>query len=229
MIVVQRDMKKRPWCSIIAILICFLACFYHGCSPPQIRETYEFHRSYDAMIDEFDPPVSRVELKPGANLSRYESIVVSDVSVGGTWIDDHEKAYHFAANYFRQVLAIELLEINNLLYVTLDTDFETDSPAMVIESKITGFDTGSGAGRYFGFFFFPLQKRSAVDLQVEGRIVDHHSGEVLVNFADRRLFLGYTPWGPTLKTWNEEWTVKQTCIFTARSISWLIEHLIEVG
>ncbi len=218
-----RSVWKNVFCALLCMASFFLAA---GCGPPSVRETYEYHHRYDRMGDEYDPPVSLVFLNPGSNLGIYTDMVVGEFRAGEKWIEDMDIAAHYAGTYFRQVLARELFESGHF-YVELDPQHRSDSPTAVIEGKFTVFDSGAALARFLSAYLFFLQPTSAVDLQVEGRIRDAHSGETVMEFADRRRFLGHTPWGPTFKTLNDEWAMKQTCILTARSIVNLIIHLRE--
>ncbi len=209
---------------IFLILCCFLGGYLLGCSPPKAIETFEYHLNYDRMSEEYDPPVSLVKINPEAHLRMYKNVVVGKFEVGEGWVKDTEKASHLAGTYFRQVLARELLESGSF-YVSLDPEFTAETPTAVFEGKLTVFDPGSGSGRFLSYVFFFLQSVSAVDLQVEGRIRDARTEEVLVDFADRRKFLGHTPWGPTPNTLNDDWAMKQTCILTARALANLLAYL----
>ncbi len=210
------------------LLSIVLAAMHLGCSHPSAITTYDYHHRYDRMSDRFDPPVSLVYVDPGADLAIYRVMVVGEFDAGEGRVSDVETASRYAGVFFRQVLARELHETGDF-YVSLDPDYRSEFPTAVIEGRITVFRTGWGIGRHLGFYFFPLQPAVATDLQVEGRIRDVRSGQVVMEFADRRRFMGNTPWGPTFKTLNAEWAMKQTCILTAVSLVELLGQLREDG
>ncbi len=207
-----------------ALFCCAISLVLAGCTTPSVVTTYEYHHRYDRMSDRYDPPVSLVHIEPGADLGAYQVIVVGEFTVGREWVNDPEKASHYGNTYLRQVLAKELLESGHF-YVSLDPFFRPALPTAVLEGKITVFDTGSGLSRFLSPYLFFIQSASAVDLQLEGRLRDAHSGDILLEFADRRQFLGRTPWGPTLKTFNDDWSMKQTIILTSASLVELISYL----
>jgi len=224
--------------AVPALICLFLAGISAGCMSPRARvdKTYEYHHRYDDMTDRYDPPISLVRVNSDFELSSYTHLVIGEFTAGGDGIYDLETANHYAGTYFRQVMAGEFtrklfereLFGTPLFYkVELDPDFRSDSHTAVIEGKFTIFDPGSPGPRYLSAYLFFLQPIAAVDLQVEGRIRDANCGTTILEFADRRRFLGHTPWGPSHKTLNEEWAKKQTCLLTARSLVNLVLHLRE--
>ncbi len=203
-------------CLIVAALL-------PGCRHPSVVPTYEYHHRYESMSDQYDPPVSLVLLKPGADLGSYTDIVVGEFTTGREWVRDAEMASQYAGIFFRKVLARELVESGHF-YVLFGPEYRAGYPTAVIEGKITVFDTGSGLGRFLSPYLFFLQS-AATDLQVEGRLRDAQSGDIVLEFADRRRFLGRTPWGPTFQTLNDDWAMKQTCMLTAGALADLLGYL----
>ena len=197
-----------------------------GCSYPKAIDTYEFLDQYDHMTDRFDPVISLVYLDPAADISRYRNFIVGNVAVGRHWVEDQKAAQSYAT-LFRNLMARELVEANRFDYVILDPSFRHRSPMLRMEAMVTIFDTGSGVCRFFSYFLFPLQKPGATDLQIEGRLYDTATGEVVMEFVDRRRHLGNTPWGPTPATFRDEFVMKQTVLETARALALFISRAHE--
>jgi hypothetical protein len=206
-----------------SILILVLLCGFlvYGCSYPDPIHTYDYLNRYDRMTDEYEPALSLVYIVPGASLDTYDAIVVGTVEPGEHWIPDPEMVTGYCT-FFRHTLARELVERADFQHISLDPEYEGDYKTLEITAKITLFKTGSGIMRFLSPILPFLQKAGATDMQIEGRIYDQGTGEVLVEFVDRRRMLGNTPWGPTWKTMDDEWVMKQTLWGSARSIAHFI-------
>lgn len=78
-----------------------------------------------------------------------------------------------------------------------------------MKPEITVYDKGSGWQR---FLFIPP---GASDFQIECRLVDAATGDVVMVLADRRRFMANTPWGPNPDTFYDDYVMRLTLKETA--------------
>jgi hypothetical protein len=97
---------------------------------------------------------------------------------------------------------------------------------LLVEGKVTVFDMGNGWVRYFaGLLFLGL---GATDFQVEGRVTNYGTGELVMEFVDRRRHLANTPFGPNLKNLSDHtFAMKITELYSARSLAYLLSQPVE--
>lgn len=204
-------------CALVLCLI--LTTLIGGClSYPQPEHTYEFVEQYNRMTDRLEPALSLVYMPPDASLSPYRNLIIGNIAVGETWIEDPTRAQRYAT-YLRMLMVRELRGNERFDLITLNPGRDFTRPTMRLEGKVTVFDTGSGTQRFFSYFLFFLQKGGATDFQVEGRIYDISSGELLMEFVDRRRHLGNTPYLPNPSTFNDEFVMKHTVWETSKAIA----------
>ncbi|MFW6457165.1 MAG: hypothetical protein ACOC0A_02630 [Planctomycetota bacterium] len=204
--------------AVLAITIIGLIV-QSGCqSYPKPNRTYEYVERYDRMSDSMDPILSLVYFSPNVSMSEYKGCIVGNIAVGGEWVED-QKVGQAYATYLRMLLVQELEKLEAFEKVTLDPNEDVPSPAMRIEGMCTVFDTGSGTQRFFSYFLPFLQKGGATDLQVEGRIYNVKSGELIMEFVDRRRHLGNTPWLPNPGTFSDKFVMKHTVWEVAHSLA----------
>lgn len=201
------------------LLLGCLLLFQFGCnSYPEPTRTYEYVEQYGRMSDAMDPVLSLVHIPPHVSLPRYKSCVVGNFAVGEEWIDNRVYAQRYAT-YLRMLLVRALEEEGHFEKVTLNPHEDVPQPSLRIEGMATVFRTGSGTQRFFSYFLPFLQSGGATDFQVEGRIYDMNTGQLLMEFVDRRRHLGNTPWLPNPKTFSDKFVMKHTVWETARSIA----------
>jgi len=192
------------------------AALLTGCSYPKAIHTYEYLVRYDRMTGAFDPLVSLVYAAPGRRLADYSVLFVDDIGVAESRVEDVAEAALYALR-FRCTLRSELAALKKFRLVTLDRHYASARQPGILRlaGKVTVFDKGSGWQRY-------LLGRGAADFQVECRITDMRSGEVVMELADRRGHLGNTPFGPNPKTFSNDYVmkaaIKQTAVCMAQFI-----------
>jgi hypothetical protein len=213
---------RRTLLLVAGMLVCVLqvGCIHY----PSPRHTYEFVTRYDRMTERFEPRISLVYVPADSSLSRYRNFIVGNVAVGKSWVENPVQAQRYAT-YLRMLLARELRRSETYETVALDPRQPFTGPTMRLEGKVTAFDTGSGAMRFFSYFLFFLQSSGATDLQFEGRIYDTSTGQLLMEFVDRRRHLGNTPWLPNPKTFSDEFVMKHTVYETARELTAVMRRL----
>ncbi len=195
-----------------------LAVLQAGCSYPKPVRTCELVIQYDRMTDCFDPLVSLVYMPQEGSLSAYGNFIIGEVEAGQYWLEDPQMAARYAT-FFRNVLRNELVRTRRFASVTLDPQASFGAPALILEGTISRLDAGSGPLRYLSGLFFFLQSVAATDFQIEGRIVDRESGDLIVEFVDRRRHLGNTRWGPNPRTLDDDFAMKQTVKETAQCLA----------
>lgn len=216
---------RTPLRLAVLLLAIVVGTLQTGCVHyPEPRHTYEFLTRYDRMSPRLEPRLSLIYLPPGASFSSYRNLIVGNVAVGENWVESPVQAQRYAT-YLRMLLARELRDTERFQVVELDPGGHFTGPTVRFEGKLTGFDTGSGAMRFFSYFLFFLQSGGATDLQIEGRLYDAATGEVLMELVDRRRHLGNTPWLPNPKTFSDEFVMKHTVWETARSLAGIISRL----
>jgi len=206
--------------SLLAVLFASMPLL-GGCHPPKAVPSYEFVTRYERMSEEQDPLVSLVYVPQARRLGSYDGVVIGDVGVGETWIESREKAAGYA-RLFRIVLQKELWKLDRYGFVTLDAGSYYASaehaPALLLEGLVTRFDTGSGWQRYFSYFFWFLES-GATDFQIEGRLVDADSGELVMEFVDRRRGVYNTIFGPNPRTFRDKFAMCLTARDTAQCLA----------
>lgn len=206
----------------VLLTICLALSMQWGCnSYPKPTRTYEYVELYGRMSDSMDPVISLVYLPPGTSLSEYRGCVVGNIAVGEEWVERPEVAQAYAM-YLRMLLVEELREQGRFDKVTSNPNESVPRPALRIEGMVTIFDTGSGTQRFFSYFLPFLQKGGATDFQVEGRIYNMDTGELAMEFVDRRRHLGNTPWLPNPGTFNDKFVMKHTVWETAHSLAMVL-------
>jgi len=204
--------------ALLFLLAAFILPLAGGCAYPQPLHTYEYIIQYDRMSDEYEPLLSLVYVPEGVKLSLYRDLLIGHIALGGLHVEEPDVAEHYAT-LFRALLQREMRKTDCFEFVTLDEHYSDGDPAIRLDAKITMFDFGSGACRFFGWSTCWLQAEAASDFQVEGRITDAATGDLLMEFVDRRRHMGNTPWGPNFKTFDDEFVMKQTMKETALCLS----------
>jgi len=208
---------KRPAIPLMTLLVPILLTLL-GCSYPKAVPSYEFLSSYERMTDEYDPLVSLVHAPADLDLSYYRVIDIGPVAVGEQSVNDPDAAQY--ATFFRLALRSALAGHREFKAVYMDGDLqpflEPGVKVLRLEGKITRFDMGSGWQRYFF-------STGATDFQIEGRLVDAVTGEIQLEFVDRRRHLGNTPFGPNPRTFKDEFVMKITIKQTAECFARFLE------
>lgn len=191
-----------------------------GCNYPKPIRTCEYVTAYDRMTDRYDPEVSLVYM-PDQNAFRgTRAILIGSLQVGQDWVESREEAIHYAT-YFRYVLQCELWKLKSFEFVALDTGIGADDTmsggTLRFEGMITKFDMGSGFLRYLSPFLF--MQLGATDFQIEGRITDVRSGQLVMEFVDRRRSLANTPFGPNPRNFTRGFAMKHTMKTTAECLA----------
>jgi len=217
--------RLRPVAHLGA-LIAFLALaiLEGGCACPKPVRTYEVVVSYERMTDRFDPLVSLVYMPDETALSKYRNFVVGPVQPGSE-LAERSEAVEGYGTFFRHMLQKELVRSQRFTFVTLDPLAVFPTPAVVLEGKVTRFETGSGLLRYLNGLFLIFASPAATDFQVEGRIVDARTGVLIMEFVDRRRHLGNTAWGPNPRTLNDDFVMKVTVRQTAECLGKFISSI----
>ncbi|MFW6188858.1 MAG: DUF4410 domain-containing protein [Planctomycetota bacterium] len=187
-----------------------------GCTYPKPTATYEFLTDYERMSGENEPLVSLVYAPESVSLGDYRGVVVGPVTVGRGWVEDRERALHYAT-FFRACLRAELASLKKFDFVEFQLPpgpAAQAGEAVKIEGRITRFDMGSGFLRYLTGLLIVF-RGGATDLQFEGRLSDAVSGDVLMELADRRRHYANTPYGPNPRNFREGFGMKVTMRETA--------------
>lgn len=124
--------------------------------------------------------MGRVYFAKGFLLADYPVLHFAGVRIG----QDAEKGYERQSHY-RKFFADQILHHLRLLrrfqVVTQGPDEPGRGKVARLDVWISDLDEGSGAMRYMVGF-----ESGSVDVQVEGRVVDAKTEEVVLEFADRR-------------------------------------------
>jgi hypothetical protein len=168
------------------------------------------------MTDRFDPLVSLAYMPEGAKFGGFKSFIIGKAEVGHSWVEDRAAAENYAI-YFRRSLHQRLSRTNVFESVSLDSDPAVlqglPQPALLLEAKITKFDFGAGWKRYFGWFV--MLESGASDFQIEGRVTELATRKLVLEFVDRRRYLGNTAFGPAPRTFNKDFVMRSTVLETA--------------
>ncbi|MFO8008068.1 MAG: hypothetical protein R6V05_10065 [Candidatus Brocadiia bacterium] len=213
----RKSLALGPAALVAGLAFCL---FLQGCSPPEVVRTYEYVTDYGRMEDLYEPLLSLAYIPHETDLSRYDGVIVGDLAIGEQWIEERPQAMAYAV-LLRLLLRRELESSEQFAAVASGRQSSAylNRPGrwLRLEGMVTGCELGSGLMRYFSYYLLFLQS-GATDFQVEGRILDDSTGEMLVEFADRRRGLYNTPWGPNPKTLRGEFAMTATVRDTARSI-----------
>ena len=203
--------------TAFTILIAALA-LQSGCSQPRAIATCEWVLDHERMTGRFEPQLSLVYMPEGVEPADYGTFVIGDIDVGGPWVEETDAARQYAI-FFRGLLEQYLTRTGQFELVTRDLHYSPpegdESRALRLDGKITVFDKGSGWMRWASFWLIFLQS-GASDFQVEGTVRDVATGELILEFIDRRRHLGNTPFGPNPGTLNNDFVMKETIKQTAR-------------
>lgn len=192
---------------------------------PEPRHTYEFVTRYDRMSPRLEPKLSLVYVPPEVSFSPYRNFIVGNIAVGDNWVESPVQAQRYALYLRHKILAPEMRDTDRFDTVSLDPGRRFSVPTMRLEGKVTAFETGSGLARFFSYFLPFLQSGGASDFQLEGRIYDTATGELLMEFVDRRRHLGNTPWLPNPNTFSNEFVMKHTVWETGRSLAEVLSEM----
>lgn len=122
--------------------------------------------------------------------TKYETIVVKDYSTKGAEIDniDAEEKKMLADAEGDIVKALTESTVKYLKKETkfkkVETNSATRTKAVVLQGKITKFNGGVGAAKWFLGFMAP--KSTKTNISIEAELVDAESGKVLVKIKDVR-------------------------------------------
>jgi len=219
-------MKDRNSAEIVRVLVVVLLAVplgLSGCRTKNVSamKTYELVTNYDRMSSNYEPKVSLVYLSPDAVLGNYKTLVISPVKVSGIWVEQDEKMELFRP-YINEQLRDSIMKGKAFKNVVVDPQYiKVSDPAekiIVLETVVTKLQRGNGTARYF------LQL-GATDFQIEGRLVDARTQRVLMEFAERRRSLGESPLEPSVKTFNSEYTLKETIKTVTENLSGLLREL----
>ncbi len=222
--------NSRLAATILPLMVAALAAA--GCQYPQAVRTYEYVTAYDRMSGEHDPVLSLVYVPERTAFRRYRGVVVGEVDVGRQWVETPGEALRYAV-FFRVMLRVKLAELGKFELVTLDVDEAAASgippgEMLLVEGRVTKFDTGSGLLRYLTGLLFVLQS-GATDLQIEGRLVAGDTGRLVMEFVDRRRHFCNTAFGANPRTLHKEYAMKVTAAETAECIARFIgEHYVSL-
>lgn len=203
------------------LFLCVAVAAASGCSYPPALHTYAFLLDYERMSDRCDPLVSLVYAPGEKTLENYRIFFIDEITVAEQGIESQETAEKFALR-FRYLLRNKLMKSGKFDLVTLEAaDLAGQGagmPAARLEGMVTRFDMGSGWRRYFF-------SQGATDFQIEGRLTDAASGDLIMEFADRRRELGNS-FGPSPKTFDKVLVMKVT---VTKTVDCLVKFLSEVA
>ena len=182
-----------------------------GCgSVPKPVRTYGQVVNYDRMTNEYDPKVSLVYSSGEHTLDEYQTLYIDNFQVqSGDLVKKYKEARLYGLR-LRYTLKEEISERNVFQTVSVNEQYRnTDrSGVLRMEPEITIYNKGSGWQR---FFFWT----GATDFQIECRLVDAATGDVVMELVDRRRFLAHTPWGPNPDTFYDDYVMRLTLKETA--------------
>ncbi|WP_041970540.1 DUF4410 domain-containing protein [Geobacter sp. OR-1] len=122
--------------------------------------------------------------------SKYDTIIVKDYSVKGaeiTNIDDEEKKMLEAAEK-DIVKALTESTVKHLkekgIFKKVESNGSAKTKAVILQGKITKFNGGVGAAKWFLGFMAP--KSTKTNISIEAELVDAASGKALVKIKDIR-------------------------------------------
>lgn len=210
--------------AMLAVLFALTTAL--GCHPPKAVPTYEFVTRYDRMDDRYEPLASLAYVSPDADVGSYRAVVIAPFRLGEEWIRSESWAVGYAA-MMRVLLRQELSKLHAFDVVTFQWDEAEHGPpygVLALEGMLTRFKMGSGFLRYMSGLI-PFMTAGATDLQVAGRLKDAETGEVLLEFVDRRRGIYNTPWGANPKNFKAGFAMSHTVLDTALSLAGLIGRL----
>lgn len=122
--------------------------------------------------------------------TKYDTIVVKDYSTKGAQLDnidvEEKKLLEEAEGDI-----VKALTESTVKYLKKETKFKqveansaTKTKAVILQGKITKFNGGVGAAKYFLGFMAP--KSTKTNISIEAELVDAESGKVLVKIKDIR-------------------------------------------
>jgi len=217
----RRALRRCPFLAALTACLVVLA----GCgSYPKAVHTYEYLLNYDRMSEENDPLVSLVYLPDPHAFKHCAGITVGEITMGEGAAAACEDPDRYTM-LMRALLVIRLTDCERFDTVGLDTGEPRpphgERPLYRLEGMITRFNHGSGWRRYWSWFVFA--SGGATDVQFEGCIRNVDSGELVMEFADRRRFVGHTPWGPDPRTNGGEFAMNMTMQQMAAGFAHFIE------
>jgi hypothetical protein len=122
--------------------------------------------------------------------TKYDTIVVKDYSTKGAEIsniDDEEKKMLEAAEK-DIVKALTASTVKNLkeknIFKKVESNGSTKNKAVILQGKITKFNGGVGAAKWFLGFAAP--KSTKTNISIEAELIDASSGKALVKIKDIR-------------------------------------------
>jgi hypothetical protein len=125
----------------------------------------------------------------------------------------------------RILLRRELSKLHAFETVTFEWDqAERGAPGprvLRLEGMVTRFKMGSGFLRYLSGLI-PFLTTGATDLQVAARLTNARTGDVVLEFVDRRRGMYNTPWGANPKNLRDGFAMSHTVLDTARCLATLI-------
>lgn len=214
----ERALSVCRW-RLLAVVVMLLGAA--GCSFPQPIPSYEVITQYGRMTNRYEPMVSLVYSPAPLDLKDYRGVIVSPVKLAGSWIDSEEEAARYAI-FYRVCLLKELTALKTFEKVSFADDPQEWGGSLKgvlrIDTTITRFYMGSGFLRYINYFLFFLPS-GATDLQIEGRITQADTGQLVCEFADRRRELGNTPWGPNPRNFHRTFAMTVTAAKTAAAFA----------
>ena len=164
---------RRPVC-VVAALACLLLVAGLGCGTAHVKRTGALP-CYARLTSR--PPLSRAYFAPGHLLADYPVLQFEGVGVRG-----NVPAKGEAHDQYCQALAHQIrTDLASIKKFHVITDAPGDAKAAALSVWITHLDTGSGTLRYLVGF-----EAGSVDVQIEGKLVDVQTGELVMEFADRR-------------------------------------------
>ncbi len=213
-----RRQPRRPYLLYAAAL----AALVSGCAQPVIRTgalpNYARLRS-TTLMGEGDGR-ARTYVAPGLLLLDYDVLYVKPVKPAGQVGPDQPRISQYCAHLQERTLN-GLRKLRKFRILTTDDEFlnrkRYDLRVATLELFITHLDEGNGFVRYVVGF-----ERGGVDVQVEGRLTDARTGEVLMEFADRRYYAGDPMSGLNVRVIRPEPLVEEVLIQHAYAVVKLI-------
>ncbi len=173
------------------------------------------------MTAEHEPLVSLVYAPGELSVRRCRGVVVGDFSVGEGWVEPSREALGYTT-FLRVLLHRELSALGVFQFVTLDEETGPQSrdahKVLRLEGKVTRFNQGSGLLRYLSCLV-PFMELGATDFQVEGRLTEESTGDLVLEFVDRRRGMYNTPFGPNPRNLRDGFAMKHTIRDTAGSLA----------
>ncbi len=154
--------------------------------PMQARGKKEAASTAPGKYKEWGPDIDQLEIVKTFKLADYRTIVIEPFTSEGVKLPDKDdNSYDSARRALAESPEYLAGGLNGLLdqkvYLAEDNADTKKAGTLIIRAKVTVMDPGSRAARYWVGF-----GAGAARTEIEGEIVDAHTGEVLLRFTQQR-------------------------------------------